>query len=271
MMRIRKGYNIRLISLTVAFCFILNSNIYATGSPVNSHLRVPMQIEKKRIFEAQRIFLRDKLKRIPADVAITVGLSTIFLIYATIGTLERHNSSEHRLNAIEYVIDKLTNFKCQLISPHADVSNIEPGDINLLLSAHGSSGDFIELIPVLDKIFEKAKNDNKKIILYTENSPPTTKEGISVVFPDLDIEKVFEDIRYEREFWERIKESHKIYLTYYERILKEDVEILPGEDFKLDSQMGFLLFMQRYMQGKSFDGYDLSVIPEQASLNTPFF
>ena len=267
MRKFEKGYNLRLISLTIVFCFILNSNTYATVSLVDPYLRPPLQIEKKRIFEAQRMFLKDKLKRIPVGEKLIIGVSAMVLlssVFPLIETFKESNLWEQKI--YETVKEsnllrlkqkakeiKFRNLKYQVVSPYADISYVNPGDINLLLSRHGSSENFVELIPVLDKIFEKARTDNKKIIWYAESGPSVTGKYSIYFFSDLSIEK--------------LSDYHKEQVAYYERVLKEQVEIVPDGDFNLDSQTGFLLFMLRYMQGKSFDGYDLSVIPEQPSLD----
>jgi len=265
MVKIKKHYKLKIISILLVGVFLVNSVAYAADPLIdNFHLRVPSQINTKegeeRILEARERLLWKKVKPMLVTGTLVAGL-VLFTLFAH----NQYRYINHRLDRIERKIPLIKELNCQLITPHLDVSTVKPGAINLLLCKHASSKDFTELVPLLDKIFEKAKRENRKIIWYRESAPPIRMKNVKDIFPDLDIKRVFEDSEYKEEFRKKIKKRHERILVYHKTILENDIAVFPSIDFDLNSPIGFDFAVYSYMQWRSLNGYNLSVVPEQPS------
>lgn len=85
-----------------------------------------------------------------------------------------------------------------IVSPPA-LSNSNP-DINIFYGAHGTAGDFNSQIPALDKAFNAAKDNNRKILLFLEDAvllSDNARENFKKLFPDWNVDKILTDSKYQ--------------------------------------------------------------------------
>ncbi|MFC1621520.1 hypothetical protein ACFL2G_04360 [Candidatus Omnitrophota bacterium] len=277
-MKIRKEFNLRIITFVVLTAFLFTNLAYSEGLSKQDRLRVSPQMSSKIGKKRWKKFLTsNKVLKTVFFAEIAMILLAGAMIWKHINTKDRIKyNAERSLGEIDKELDLLTDVYARLlgidtIDEKNDVLSIKPGDMTLVLASHGSAKGFVEASILLDKIFDKAKLEKRKVVCYIESGPPNTIEEINDAFPELDIRRALENPEYKDEFLKMITERHKnlaeeaSQITSGEFLLNGD--ILKHEDLET-LENGHQTFRKFYLSLKACGDFDLSIIYEKSKLET---
>ena len=287
----------KVISVAVAVTLFLTSAAYSVDLPDKRNLRTQILTSTKEgreriIKTTERTWFKsiksNKTLRqiIIAGAALTIMAGGIILTMPHQEHrefLQEHRESlreflqEHResLKVLDLQLSKVLDMSNEILKPdirfiveEIDVSDLKPGDVNLVFTSHGSAGDFGTLRPLLDNILAKAKSEHKKIVWYSESSVPNTAKEVDMIFPGLEVKRVFEDSLYRRKFEKLVEKRQTGLSEFLDGIAKGRIETEPIKESNLETMEGFIFSELRYVRGKALDGYDIEFIPEQPKIET---
>lgn len=276
--------------MCIIIALFLDNSVYAAGRSFGPHIRPNLQFSTKEGKERSSLVTLEISKNTKRTLELlAIGILAGFVLVKLVSyynynremslivsmkedieeaNLEAGRILQERLKTLNESLETIKQTRFQFIEGlPLDVSGVKTGDINLLLCKHGSEEDFMALVPFLDKIFEKARKENKKIIWYTENSVPTTTKEVKMAFPDLDVERIFKEAAYKKALKKDIIRRHNNILTFCNHLASGAIPPEQLKYAKIDSMWRFDFFRDRYVGEKGAEGYNVSLIPEQPSFD----